>query len=169
MKRTVTYSTLALALAATLLLSACNKNNEEAAPMETTPPAMETAPPPVTEAPPPVQTPPAAVPVSVTSITLGNQVDGSQNVSTPSDTFAPTDTVYASVATSGTSQSATLSAKWTYQDGQSVNESSQTIAPNGDAVTTFHIAKPDGWPTGDYKVEVSLDGNVVQSKDFTIK
>ncbi len=163
MKRTFTYSTLALALGAALLLSACNKNKEESPPMETTPPVTQTTPPPVTEA------PPAAMSVSVTSITLGNQVDASQNVSTPSGSFAPTDTVYASVATTGTSQSATLSAKWTYQDGQTVNESSQTIAPNGDAVTTFHIAKPDGWPAGNYKVQISLDGNVVQSKDFTIQ
>ncbi len=163
MKRTFSYSALALALGAALLLSACNKNKEESPPIQSSPPVVETAP-------PPIQTPPpATAPVAVTSITLGNQVDSSQNVTMPSDTFAPTDTIYASVATSGMSQSATLRANWTYQDGQTVNESSQTIAPNGDAVTTFHIAKPDGWPTGDYKVEISLNGNVAQSKGFTIK
>jgi len=35
--------------------------------------------------------------------------------------------------------------------------------------TEFHIAKPSGWPTGKYKVEVALDGNVVQSREFEIK
>ena len=47
--------------------------------------------------------------------------------------------------------------------------SSQTIAPSGPAVTTFHISKPDGWPTGNYKVEISLNGTAVSSKDFTVQ
>jgi hypothetical protein len=36
-------------------------------------------------------------------------------------------------------------------------------------VTTFHISKPDGWPAGSYKVEISLDGTVVDSRDFTVQ
>ena len=84
-------------------------------------------------------------------------------------TFSPQDTIYAAVSTTGTAANATLSAKWTYQDGQTVNDSSQTIAPSGPAVTTFHISKPDGWPAGNYKVEVSLDGKSVASKDFSVK
>ena len=38
-------------------------------------------------------------------------------------------------------------------DGQTVNESSQSIAPNGPAATAFQISKPDGFPPGKYKVE----------------
>ena len=75
----------------------------------------------------------------------------------------------AAVSTTGAASNATLGAKWTYQDGQTVNDSSQTIAPTGPAVTTFHISKPDGWPAGNYKVEISLDGNAVSSKDFSVK
>ena len=44
-----------------------------------------------------------------------------------------------------------------------------TIAPDGANVTTFHIAKPDGWPVGKYKLEVSLDGAVVQTREFEVK
>ena len=50
-----------------------------------------------------------------------------------------------------------------------MNESSETIAPTGAATTAFHISKPDGWPTGKYKVEISLDGNVVQTREFEVK
>ena len=50
-----------------------------------------------------------------------------------------------------------------------MNESSETIAPTGAATTAFHISKPDGWPTGNYKVEISLDGKVVATKDFSVK
>jgi hypothetical protein len=163
------YSALVLALSGALALSACNKKEETPAPMETTPPATEPAPAPLETTPPTPVTTPAAQPVSVTAINLGNAVDASQNVSTPSTTFASTDTIYASVSTAGTAASATLTAKWTYQDGQTVNESSQTIAPNGPAVTSFHISKPDGWPAGSYKVEIMLDGRSVATKDFTVQ
>ena len=71
------------------------------------------------------------------------------------------------MATDG-SGSGTLRARWTFQ-GQVVNESEQPIAPTGPAHTEFHISKPDGWPKGKYKVEITLNGTSVGSKDFEIK
>jgi uncharacterized protein YfaS (alpha-2-macroglobulin family) len=63
---------------------------------------------------------------------------------------------------------ATLKARWTYQDGQVVNESTQTIAATGDARTEFHISKPDGWPAGKYKLEVLVNGSSAATKDFEV-
>ena len=54
------------------------------------------------------------------------------------------------------------------RDGQVVNESTQTIAPTGDARTEFHISKPDGWPSGKYKLEVFLNGSSAATKDFEV-
>ena len=156
-------SLIALGLAA-LLVAACGKNENAPAPASTPPPATTT--PPAAPAPTP---PPASEAVSVTSVDLGTAVGPDQKVTSPTTTFGPKDTIYAAVSTAGTATSATLAAKWTYQDGQTVNDSSQTIAPTGPAVTTFHISKPDGWPAGNYKVEISLDGKPAQSKDFTVK
>ena len=157
-----TLSLFALGLAGALTIAACNKSPES------TPAPATTTPPPAAPAPAPVA-PPAAAPVSVTSVDLGTAVGADQKVTTPTTTFSPKDTIYAAVSTTGAAANASLGAKWTYQDGQTVNDSSQTIAPTGPAVTTFHISKPDGWPVGKYKVEISLDGNVVQSKDFEVK
>ncbi|HVT33874.1 MAG TPA: hypothetical protein VHE32_14600 [Rhodanobacteraceae bacterium] len=155
-------SLIALAVAGALVITACGKK-EEAPP----PPAATTTPAP---APAPAMTPPpAAAPVTVTSIDLGTAVGADQKVTSPTTTFGKSDTIYAAVSTSGTASNATLGAKWTYQDGQTVNDSSQTIAPTGPAVTTFHISKPDGWPAGNYKVEISLDGKPVSSKDFAVQ
>jgi hypothetical protein len=42
-----------------------------------------------------------------------------------------------------------LRSRWTFEDGQVVNES-QNIASSGPAVTEFHISKPDGWLVGKY-------------------
>lgn len=161
--------TLILAMAGALVLAACGKKEEPAPPATTTPPpAAQTTPPPATT-PPPVEQPPVGEAVTVTSVDLGTDVGADQRVTSPKTEFAPNDTIYAAVTTSGSSDNAVLHAKWTFQDGQTVNESSQTIAPSGSAVTSFHISKPDGWPAGNYKVEISLDGNVVASKDFTVK
>lgn len=170
MKRS--YPVLILALGGALVLSACNRNEEAPPATEPAAPATQPAPtpletPPTTPAPAPAA--PATEPVRIVAVELGNAVDASQNVTAPSTEFAASDTIYASVSTTGSADSATLAAKWTYQDGQTVNESSQTIAPSGPAVTTFHISKPDGWPAGKYKVDISLDGAVVESRDFVVQ
>ena len=109
--------------------------------------------------------------VTVTSITLGNGIGPQKQVVTASDTFARNDTIYASVGTTG-SGSSTLQAKWTYRaNGQevSVRDDVQAISPTGPATSEFHVSKPDGWPTGDYKVEVSSSGNASATRTFTVK
>ena len=72
----------------------------------------------------------------------------------PTTTFGRRDTIYASVATEGAAPSKTLTAKWTFQDGQTVKEQAESIAPTGPAATEFHISKQGPWPVGKYKVEV---------------
>jgi uncharacterized protein YfaS (alpha-2-macroglobulin family) len=107
--------------------------------------------------------------VKVSDVTLGRAIGGDKAVTDKTDNFKPNDTIYASVTTDGTAASSSLRARWTYSDGQVVNESTRTIAPNGRAGTEFHIAKPDGWPLGNYQVEVFLDGRSVETKKFEVK
>jgi hypothetical protein len=130
------------------------------------PPPPAPAPAPKVEAPPPA---PAAV--SVGAITLGKGIGADKKVTTATDTFAKGDTIYASVETSG-SGSATLKAKWTYHKGDKtadVSESSETLNASGPAVTAFHVAKPSGWPTGDYQVEIFLGDKSAGVKKFAVK
>lgn len=155
-------ATLVVALASAFALSACGKKEEPAPPAP--PPASTPAPAPAPSTPPPAATP-AAEPVTVTSVDLGND----EKVSAPTTSFAPKDTIYAAVKTTGSAPMATLAAKWSYQDGQTVSESSQPLAPNGASVTTFHISKADGWPAGNYKVEITLDGKPAATKEFSVK
>jgi hypothetical protein len=109
-----------------------------------------------------------ATPVSVVAVDLGRNVDAEKKVVERVDVFKPSDTIYASVVTSGSAPNARIGVKWTYEDGQVVDESEQVIAPQGSAATEFHITKPDGLPAGNYKVEVSVDGAPAQSKDFKV-
>jgi hypothetical protein len=107
--------------------------------------------------------------VRVSQIDLGRSLTADKTINDQTDSFKPDDTIYASILTEGTAATATLKARWTYQDGQAVKESTQTIAPTGDARTEFHISKPDGWPTGKYKLEVFLNDSSAATKDFEVR
>lgn len=106
--------------------------------------------------------------LAVTEVDLGKGVDADKRIVDKTDDFDPGDVVYASVATTGSASNATLRARWTFEDGQVVEETSQTISPTGAAVTEFHISKPGGLPKGKYKLEVLLNGAVVESEEFKI-
>ena len=127
------------------------------------------------EPPPPAETSAAPAPApappafAVKGIELGKSIDGAKKVAAPTTTFGRKDTIYASVTTEGAAPSKTISAKWTFQDGQTVKEQSESIAPTGPAATEFHISKKGPWPVGKYKVEVSVDGAPAGSQDFEIK
>jgi hypothetical protein len=107
--------------------------------------------------------------VRVSQVNIGRSLTANKAINDATDSFKPSDIVYASVATEGAADTAALKARWTYQDGQVVNESTQTIAPTGPATTEFHISKPDGWPAGKYKVEVFLNGSSAAARDFNVQ
>lgn len=107
--------------------------------------------------------------VEVIDVMLGRGVGPDMRVTEETTTFRSSDTIYVSVATEGVAPSATLAARWTYEDGQVVDESSRAIAPNGPEVTEFHVSKPDGWPAGNYEVVISLDGREVDRKSFSVE
>jgi hypothetical protein len=107
--------------------------------------------------------------VAVTAVTLGRAVGPDYRITDETSTFYPTDTIYTSVATEGISPTSTLVARWTFEDGQVVDETSRSIAPNGPEVTEFHISKPDGFPVGGYEVVILLDGQEVDRRSFTVE
>lgn len=167
---------LASALAAALALSACGKGNEPSESIPPAPPPSATATtPPMT---PPMSPPPssstAAMPageagaVTFSSVEIGSNVDENNKIRAAGTSFAPTDNIYASVETVGSGH-ATLAAKWTYNGDQTVHEDSKVLDTMGAQTTAFMISKPDGFPAGNYKVEISLDGQPVASKDFSVK
>jgi hypothetical protein len=107
--------------------------------------------------------------VQVADITLGRGVTADKHVANPTDTFTARDTIFASVHTTGATANTNVAARWTFQDGQVVDERSETIAPSSDTYTEFHIAKPSGWPTGNYTLHVLVNGQEVQTKNFRVQ
>lgn len=122
-----------------------------------------------TVTPPQRTVPTPAASVSVTAIDLGRSLAADKSIGERTDSFRPADTIFASIGTEGSGTAKTLRARWTFQDGALIDESSQTISPSGSARTEFHVSKPDGWPVGRYRVEVTLDGNPAGAKEFTVQ
>jgi predicted small lipoprotein YifL len=154
-------SRLALVALATLALSVAACGKKEPAPVTPT----TTAPP--ASVPAPMPAPPAAA-ISVINVTVGNAIGADRRVTASPPTIGRNDTIYASVDTTG-SGSATLKARWTYQDGQVINEESQTINPVGPATSEFHISKPDGWPAGEYQVAILVNDAPADTRKFTVQ
>ena len=157
---------LATALVAVLAVAGCKKKDDTAAmPAATTPEATTPAPVPM---PPPAATvaqPAPATSVTVTTLDLGNAIGADNHIAAPTTSFSTKDTIHAAVATDG--PGGNLSAKWTMGD-KVVDTQDKTVAA-GPQVTEFSISKPDGWPAGHYTLQVSANGNVVQSRDFDVK
>jgi hypothetical protein len=153
MRRSSTVLVLALALA---LGAGCKRSDSSSAPA----PGTQASPPPVSSVP---------APLRVSTIHLGNEIGADKRPTAPASAFAPGDTIYAVVLTEGGTPGLTLTARWTYEDGQVVSEDSQTVATPQGAVTEFHIAKPDGWPAGRYKVEIASAGQSLASRDFEVR
>jgi hypothetical protein len=107
--------------------------------------------------------------VRVTDVTLGRAIGGDKAITDRTETFAPNDTIYASVRTDGTAERVTLRARWTFEGGQVVDESSRTISPRGEERTEFSISKPDGWPAGKYRLEIFVNDQSAQTRDFQVR
>ena len=111
-----------------------------------------------------------AADLRVTEVWLGRAMQGDTAVVEDIDDFSPRDTIHAVVRHEGAAQGATLTARWTFQDGQVVDERSETVSGTADRPTYTHfmITKPTPWPAGDYKLTILLNGQEVESEDFEI-
>lgn len=154
---------LALALFVATLsfaMSACKKK-EETTPLPAPAPAAAPAAPDVIN-----------IPVAVAKVTLSNHIDeATKQAAQAMDSFAPGDTIYAVVDTVGSGKT-TIKARWTYHKGDKVaqvNETVQEIDAMGPASTEFHVSKPDGWPAGEYQLEIFLDGASASVQKFSVK
>lgn len=182
--------TFLIAIAASVVtLAACSKQpaapataakTEAPATVQTPAPTPAPRPALVQTIPVPVATPPAEPSqpppqrhmstARMMAFRLGN-VLGPHNdiVGQPKSMFSSNDTIYAVISTiSPQSKQNVLKARWTYQDGQLVNESSKTV-PGGTHFSEFHIRKADGWPSGSYTVTILADEDPLVTRSFRVQ
>jgi len=142
---------LAIVAVAALALNGCGKKDEPPADSAVAAPA------------------PAPPMASVTTIETGKHLDANKRVVDTASVFAPRDTLYIAVVTANATPSSTLKTLVTFQDGQVVDSSTQTVQAGPSSVTEFHLVKPGGWPTGDYTVEIMLDGMSAGTRKLTVR
>jgi hypothetical protein len=102
-------------------------------------------------------------------IDLGRSVNPDHTMHDASSLFVPTDEVWASVVVDGTGPKATLEARWVSNDGTVIDKKSQEVTPAGRTVAAFGAEKPGGWPVGQYRVEMLLNGVQVGTKNFEVR
>ena len=105
----------------------------------------------------------------VTAIDLGRSINADRTIKDAADIFQPADTIYASVQTE-TLGSAKVIARWTFQDGQTVDSTTQAVPSSGGVIRSeFHVWKPGGWPVGKYHLQITLDSTVSGVKEFEVR
>ena len=107
--------------------------------------------------------------LKVQAVMIGRKLGANNLIIEPTFQFAPGDTVYLSVATTGSPDSAALSAVVVGQKGKVVDSTAQTIRPKGRTTTAFHAAPAKGWDPGGYRVTLDNNGDSVDAKNFAVK
>lgn len=107
--------------------------------------------------------------LEVASVMIGKAIGANNLITEPTFQFAPQDTVYVSVGTTGVPDSAVLTAVWHFQTGQVIDSTSRTIRSEGPQNTEFHVSRPKGWQPGTYKVTVFADGDSVDARTFAVR
>ena len=157
---------LLVAVVGSVALVGCKKKEE---------PKVEPAPAPAAIEPAPAPVPAPAPTASVSSVDLGTAVGADGKLSATATGFKSKDKIIVSIGTMTSDPAATvagkLDAKLSFINGaetMEVKTESRDFNFAGGGNTNVEYSKPDGWPVGKYKVEVSLDGNLVQTKEFEV-
>ena len=107
-------------------------------------------------------------PLRIDTIQLGRSLNPDNSVANHTTQFNTGDTtIYLSVLTPAAG-AGTIGVRWTYA-GRVVSEPSREVSYNGPAATEFHIVNSGGFPPGEYKVEVFLNGAPAGERSFRVE
>lgn len=106
-------------------------------------------------------------PITVETIQLGRSLNVDQSVASQATTFKPNETVYVSALNSARGHG-TIAVKW-YYGSQMLSERSKQVKFQGAGATEFNISSATGFPEGDYRVEVLVDGTSVGTRNFNVR
>ncbi len=112
-------------------------------------------------------------PLKIVLVDLTHEVDEHNEARSARETFAPTSTIYASIAVEGTGKGK-LAATWKDPSGQVIADQQQDIHNTKPTRYEFHIPPAKGeHPLGRYHVKITLDGGAGQgatkNREFEIR
>ena len=105
-------------------------------------------------------------PLRVSAIQLGRALGIDNSIAVHTTTFKTNETIYVSVLTE-TTGSGTIVARWTLA-GRTVSEQTKNVSYSGAAATEFHLQSADGFPPGQYMVQILVDGKPIGERDFRV-
>ena len=106
-------------------------------------------------------------PLRVTTIQVGRSLNGDGSIAAHTTRFKPNDTMYASALTDARG-AGTIVARWTL-GGRVLSESKKDVSYDGPAATEFRFQAADGFPPGEYSVEILVDGQSVGTRQVRVE
>lgn len=106
-------------------------------------------------------------PLHVGTLQLGSRLNGDNTIGVHTTRFKPDDRIFAAVLTAETGSS-TIGVRWFYNN-RMVSEEQRKVSYKGAGATAFEFRSATGFPVGDYKVEVLVDGQSAVSRDFRVE
>lgn len=106
--------------------------------------------------------------VRIVGLDLGRGVDALGNITDKTGTFAPGDTVYAVVRTTGSSPLTTLAIRWKNARGDQLDGKNIIIRPSGDTSYLFRLNYPGELGPGQYSLDLRVNWAVRKDTSFVV-
>src|SRR5690606_39572634 len=103
----------------------------------------------------------------VVAIELGRVTGKDHEGREVASTFGPREILYVTVAAENVTTATPVTTRW-FEGEKLLHEESQDLPPDGRAVTEFHVTKASGWNPGAYRIEVLVDGKLVDTLKFEV-
>ena len=107
------------------------------------------------------------VPLKVSNIQLGRSLNPDNSVGTHTTRFKPDDTIYISLLNDDPGEG-TVTVRWVF-GGQVVSEAMREVSYMRPAATEFHLQNSGGFPPGEYRVDILIDGQPAGSRQFRVE
>ena len=108
----------------------------------------------------------AKPPLSLSNIQVGRSLNPDRSVASITSLFKPNETIYVAVQTREAGSGA-VGVKWMF-GSRVIDEPTKQVSYDGPASTEFHLQNSGGSPTGDYSVEIFIDGKSVGKRVFKV-
>ena len=106
-------------------------------------------------------------PLNIVAVQTGKTLNKDHSVGTHAISFHSNDTMYVSVLSNGRG-AATITVKWALY-GRVIHEVTKKVSYNDQAATDFRFQAADGFPVGDYTVDVIVDGKTYETRRVKVE
>ena len=106
-------------------------------------------------------------PLRATTLQLGRSLNPDNSVGSHTTRFKPDETVFVSILSDDPGYG-TVTVRWLL-NGQVVSEAKRDVSYTRSAATEFHLQNSGGFPEGNYRVEILINGQPAGSREFRVE